>query len=151
MEANGWKRETSDNTDLPETFNNRTVETFENDDSYTFYYNGKNVNGASDINGAGYLVIMSRFCTTGEEVDLHYIAKNILKTSAGFQCIRPVCRNLKVVYPSAAVTVVDSDESLDGEVRTFSIGTSLAVGSTGCKLVGEDGSVNNPEWVDFQY
>lgn len=151
MEANGWKRETSDNTDLPETFNNRTVETFENDDSYTFYYNGKNVNGASDINGAGYLVIMSRFCTAGEEVDLHYIAKNILKTSAGFQCIRPVCRNLKVVYPSAAVTVVDSDESLDGEVRTFSIGTSLAVGSTGCKLVGEDGSVNNPEWVDFQY
>lgn len=151
MESAGWKRETSDNTSLPDSFNNQTAESFVGDDAYTLYYNSKIDNGASDINSAGYLVLMSKFCAAGEEVDLHYIAKNILKTSAGFQCIRPVAKNLKVVYPSAAITVVECEEALDAEVRTFSIGTSLPVGSTGCKLIGEDGSVDNPEWADFGY
>lgn len=151
MESAGWKRETSDNTSLPDSFKNQTAESFVGDDAYTLYYNSKVDNGASDINSAGYLVLMSKFCAAGEEVDLHYIAKNILKTSAGFQCIRPVAKNLKVVYPSAAITVVECEEALDAEVRTFSIGTSLPVGSTGCKLIGEDGSVDNPEWADFGY
>jgi len=151
MEALGWMRETSDNTVLPSDLANHDATDFIADETATIYYNGAVNNGASDTSGAGFLVIMSKFCKAGESVDLYDIAKNTLKTSAGFQCIRPVAKNLEVAYPSAAVTVTDVDASLTAAVRKFRIGTSLPTGTTGCMIVGEDGSADNEEWASTYY
>ncbi len=151
LEKLGWKRETSADVALPADFADHDVSDFVGDDSFSIYYNGAVNNGASDTKGAGYLVIMSKFCAAGEKVDLYDISQNVLKTKAGFQCIRPVAKNLEVVYPSAAITVTDVDASLSATVREFRIGVSLPVGTTGCMICGEDGSVDNEEWADKYY